>query len=335
MIKKPLLALFAVSLLLSFDLAGIDAVARQGKESVKQDSPDLAEASQLSQQVVKLYKEKKLDEAIPLAKRALELREKALEQDNPLVVSALNNLALLYLAKGAYATAESLYERALASQEKMHGADSPKVANALENLAWARYGRGKVSEATDMFERALSIREKALGPFHQETGHALYNLARLHEKQGQPDKSLPFFQRALDVKEKALGPNHKEVGDLLDMYACAMKQAGREKEADEIQKRAYKILRGDETGIVLQGSAIHREVPTYPMAARQAKIIGKMIVEVTVDEAGKVIDARAKCGPDIFATESIEAARKWRFTPTTLSGRPVKVIGTITFNFTP
>ena len=340
MIKNPLLALFAVSLLFSFDLARVDAVAFQSK----QDSPELAEASQLSQKVVKLYGEKKYDEAIQLAKRALELREKALGQDDPLVVSALNNLALIYMATREYSDAEALYARALAAQEKTDGADSPKAADAIENLAWARYGLGKVSEATSMFERALAIREKALGPFHADTGHALYNLARLHEKQGRPDKSLPFFQRALEVKEKALGPNHKEVGVLLDNYACALNQAGKEKEADELQKRAYTILRGDELRTekiapvasgVLKGKIIERHTPIYPEAARRARITGRMIVEVKVDETGKVIEARAKCGPDIFVNESVEAARRWRFTPTTLGGQPVKVIGTITFNYVP
>lgn len=330
MIKKLLLTFLIVPSLLSPGLA--------------QDSPELVEATQLSRQVVKLYNEKKYYEALPLAKRALELRQKALAREHPLVVSALNNLALVYMAKGKYADSESLYERALAAQEKAHGADSPTVADALENLAWARYGRGKVGEATDMFERALSIREKALGPLHADTSHSLFNLARLHEKMGRPDKSLPFYRRALEVREKALGPNHKHVGELLDNYACALRQAGRDSEADEAEKRAYAILRGDEirtqklstvTGGVLKGSAIERVRPQYPRAARQARMTGTMVVEVIVDETGRVIDARAKCGPDIFAHASIEAARKWRFTPTTLSGQSVKVLGTITFNFVP
>ena len=330
MIKKLLLTLLIVPSLLTTNLA--------------QDSPELVEAIQLSQRVVKLYKEKKYDEAIPPAKRALELREKSLAPEHPLVVSALNNLALVYMAKGKYADAESTYGKALAAQEKAHGADSAKVADALENLAWARYGRGKVGEATDMFERSLSIREKALGPLHADTSHSLFNLARLHEKTGRPDKSLPFYRRALEVKERALGPNHEEVGELLEKYACALQQAGREKEADKVEERAYAVLRGDDlrtrnisiaTTSVLRGKVIERAKPNYPREAVQAKITGTMVVEVIVDETGRVIEARPKCGPDIFAHASIEAARKWRFTPTTLGGTPVKVIGTITFNFVP
>ncbi|HJQ67472.1 MAG TPA: TonB family protein [Blastocatellia bacterium] len=333
MIRKLFLTLLIVPSLLN-----------PGNANLNQDSPELAEASQLSQKVVKLYNERKYDEALPLAKRALELREKALGPEHAQVVVALNNLALLYIATGNYADAKSTYQRAIAAEEKLHGADSPKVADFLESAAWAHYATGNVGEATAMFERALSIREKALGPSHADVSYSLYNLARLHEKMARPERALPFYRRALEIREKALGPNHKQVGELLEKYACALKQAGREQEADEVEKRAYEILRGDELraqnvsavkGSVLKGSSIRRSVPQYPEAARRARMTGVMIVEVTVDETGRVIDARAKCGPDVFAPNSIEAARKWRFTPTTLNGTPVKVIGTITFNFTP
>jgi len=51
-------------------------------------SPELAEASHLSQQVVALYRQSKFDEALPLAKRALEIRE-----NNWVVITNLGGLA--------------------------------------------------------------------------------------------------------------------------------------------------------------------------------------------------------------------------------------------------
>jgi hypothetical protein len=48
-----------------------------------------------------------------------------------------------------------------------------------------------------------------------------------------------------------------------------------------------------------------------------------------------VIKTRALSGPAELHGVSEEAARGWEFKPTTLSGVPVKVIGTITFNFNP
>jgi protein TonB len=86
-------------------------------------------------------------------------------------------------------------------------------------------------------------------------------------------------------------------------------------------------------GQVLQGHATFRAEPVYPPGAMHAGISGTVIVEVTVDESGKVLNERAVCGPDLLVVPSVEAAKRWRFAPTLLNGKPVKVIGTITFNF--
>jgi TonB family protein len=92
-----------------------------------------------------------------------------------------------------------------------------------------------------------------------------------------------------------------------------------------------KIIR--KSGGVLQGSAIKRVSPSYPSGAKAAGVGGTVIVEVTVDETGKVISARAISGPVELRDASIEAARKWEFQPTMLIKIPVKVIGTISFHY--
>lgn len=86
------------------------------------------------------------------------------------------------------------------------------------------------------------------------------------------------------------------------------------------------------SGGVLAGSATKRVELTYPPLAKAAGISGAVVVEVTVDEAGKVIAARALSGHPLLKDAAVAAARGWEFTPTQLSGQPVKVIGTITFN---
>lgn len=58
-----------------------------------------------------------------------------------------------------------------------------------------------------------------------------------------------------------------------------------------------------------------------------------MVVEVTVDEEGYVISARAISGHPLLQQAAVKAARQARFAPTRLSGKPVKVRGVITYNF--
>ena len=95
---------------------------------------------------------------------------------------------------------------------------------------------------------------------------------------------------------------------------------------------APKIIR--KSGGVLQNTAIKRVTPEYPPLAAAARVSGSVVVEITVDEDGKVMAARAISGHPLLKDAAVDAARGWEFTPTQLGGVPVKVIGTITFNFT-
>jgi protein TonB len=81
------------------------------------------------------------------------------------------------------------------------------------------------------------------------------------------------------------------------------------------------------------GSAIRRVNPEYPAEAKAAQISGAVVVEVTVDESGNVISARAISGHPLLKDAAVVAARQWQFAPTMLSGETVKVIGTVTFYF--
>lgn len=87
------------------------------------------------------------------------------------------------------------------------------------------------------------------------------------------------------------------------------------------------------TGVVLQGSAAKRVAPTYPPLANAARVGGMVVVDVTVDEEGNVIAARVLSGHPLLNDAAVGAAREWKFKPTLFEGKPVKVIGTITFNF--
>ncbi|HXU38053.1 MAG TPA: energy transducer TonB [Blastocatellia bacterium] len=111
----------------------------------------------------------------------------------------------------------------------------------------------------------------------------------------------------------------------------AAKQTADGFDTNKLAPCAPMIIR--KSGGVLQGSAIKRVEPRYPLQARAAGISGSVVVEVTVDEAGKVFAARTISGPPELREVSVSAARGWEFQRTTLSKVPVRVIGTITFNF--
>jgi protein TonB len=113
------------------------------------------------------------------------------------------------------------------------------------------------------------------------------------------------------------------------------------------QENAPKMIRGG----VLNSRAISLPKPPYPEEAKKDRAEGSVPVTVTIDEEGNVIEAQAAAEYKVSGTvnengepemkpihpalrEAAEsAARAAKFSPTKLSGQPVKVTGTIVYNF--
>jgi TonB family protein len=87
------------------------------------------------------------------------------------------------------------------------------------------------------------------------------------------------------------------------------------------------------SGGVLNGTAVSLPPPMYPDVAKRLRTAGVVTVEVVVDETGKVIAAQATSGPSMLREAAVQAALKARFSPTKLSGQPVKVSGLISYKF--
>ena len=85
---------------------------------------------------------------------------------------------------------------------------------------------------------------------------------------------------------------------------------------------------------VITGKASHLPKPPYPQTAKAVGAAGAVNVQVTIDESGNVISAKAVSGHVMLRQVSEEAARRAKFSPTTLSEVPVKVTGIIVYNFT-
>jgi len=202
---------------------------------------DLALASQLTQQVNDLYGAGRSGEAIPLAERALAIREAQLGAEHPDTASSLNNLASLYESMGRYREAEPLYKRALAIREAQLGAEHPDTASSLNNLASLYESMGRYGEAEPLYKRALAINEAQLGPEHPSTATSLNNLAGLYQSMGRYGEAEPLYKRALAIYEAQLGPEHPDTANSLSSLAGLYQSMGRYGEAELLYKRALAI----------------------------------------------------------------------------------------------
>ncbi|MGA8237416.1 MAG: energy transducer TonB, partial [Candidatus Sulfotelmatobacter sp.] len=65
--------------------------------------------------------------------------------------------------------------------------------------------------------------------------------------------------------------------------------------------------------------------PLYPEQAVRAGIRGDVILEVEVDETGRVVRSLAVEGDPLLVAASVEALRDFRFRPYLLNGVPIPV----------
>lgn len=325
-------------------IAALCGVFAPGTNAFQEKTPAEAEADQLNAQVVRFFREKKFKEALPPAKRALELREKALGPEHALTVVALVNLASVYSELDRHGDAANARQRVLKAQEKQYGESSVKLCDNLSKLGWERLLAGDEGAAGTAFKRNLQIREAAHGVDHKDIIPALNDLALWSQRNGKHGESAGYFNRMIAIKEKELGDNHPDVAELLIKCAIVMRQGNKKAEADEYEARARKIYAslpsnpGAEPATVsnkvLQGTAILRVQPGYPPGAKQSRVQGAVQVLVVIDEIGSVTKATAISGPAELIPASEDAARQWRFKPTIVNGRAVVVQGVLTFNFT-
>lgn len=317
-----------------------------------QQSDELREAEELNRQVVKLYKEGKYNDAMSLAKRVVELRGKILGEDNYLTGIALKNLAAIYMAQHKYREAIAIYERLLSVAEKNKSPAQTGVASALADLAIAEFAAGSFNKAESLYQREVEIREKNIATKPWDAVRAYSYFARLYQMLGQSAKAEAGYARAVEIAEKTPGKVPEDIVPILEGHACLTYSTRRgDKASQKLDTRIWTILGefkdrphsiDDEKDItsdsangegVLIGKAISKPIPEYPQAARHARVMGTVVISITVDESGKVIVARAICGPSMLRDVAVEAARLARFTPTLLSGQPVKVTGIISYNF--
>jgi TonB family protein len=127
----------------------------------------------------------------------------------------------------------------------------------------------------------------------------------------------------VDVEEDADGSSEDTPPDA----------AGEEPTDDEEQTAVSPYDGQTISGGVLNGKAVSKPQPAYPSLAKAARAAGTVTVQVTVDETGSVVSAAAVSGHPLLHAAAVAAAKQAKFTPTLLSGKPVRVSGVLTYNF--
>jgi TonB family protein len=320
---------FLMFVFLSGALCGSHAQVPQTNNSAQ-----LSESRDLNAKVVKLYGEHKYNEALPLARRAIELAEQALGKTDARLIPLWINLGDLYIPLLRIDEAKVSFERALAIGETNFGNDDLRLTTSLDKIAFMARGKSDFKKAADISSRSLAIKEKFLKPGDVEIARATYILADTYRLTRDVTKAEQLFQESIRLYD-LLGRKDREFVEVLRKYLLLLTSEGKRNDAALIQSRLAELSAAKD---VVEGGIVNRQAiklvpPLYPAFALSAHADGKVEVRVLIDETGKVLSASAISGHPLLQGAAVEAAKASKFTPSFKEGLPVKVLGIVIYNF--
>ena len=87
------------------------------------------------------------------------------------------------------------------------------------------------------------------------------------------------------------------------------------------------------SGDVMTGMLVYKTTPSYPLAARQAKVKGTVELEAFIGTDGLVKDLKVVEGPELLQQAALDAVKSWRYKPYLLSGVPIAAKTDISVQF--
>lgn len=179
-------------------------------------------------------------EALRQTELALQIRERVLGPEHPMVARSVYATAQILDRQGDYETAASRLERALEIRRAALGDEHPTVTSTWAAVASVRRHQRRYEEALPIARDVLRRREALYGAGHLRTAGSLNNLGNLYNDLERYDDSLALLERALKIWSGAYGDDHPKVAMVLRNLAGTYSDAGRATEAKSVAERALR-----------------------------------------------------------------------------------------------
>lgn len=307
-----------------------------------EQTASLNEIQSSNAQLIKLYGEKKFDEALVIGKSILETAVKTNLTNDFRVLPAIWNVAEIYLAKGKESEALNTFQIAADGYEKLGEKGKNALEKVLDRMAAVYLSKNDLKKAEAQYLKLTGLRESLFGAKSRPVAAADFHLANIYQQQRKSDKAELYYLKTIEINDAVLNAQEKDDRIDLDAYRCfCYHRAFLQNDLrsamtllEELDKKRG-ISKDDNLnrGIV-NGKAIELVKPVYPLKAKQDRATGFAIVNIEISKQGNVTKARATCGFLEFVKETEAAAMKSRFSPTLQNGLPVTVTGYIVYNFT-
>jgi tetratricopeptide (TPR) repeat protein len=148
-----------------------------------------------------LYHQQRYDEAEPLARWALSVREADTQARPDAVFQCFYVLGRIQSARKNYAEAEQLHLRSLALQEKSWGRDHIDSIAVLDQLAAVYIAQAKYSDAESIFLRMIAILERNTPAGNLDLAGTAEKYAVLLRLMKRNDDADRWHARAVEIRD--------------------------------------------------------------------------------------------------------------------------------------
>ncbi|MEM9453057.1 MAG: serine/threonine-protein kinase [Myxococcota bacterium] len=160
---------------------------------------------------------------------------------DPVVATALSNLAIAEQMLGSYEAALTHSLQALEIQQALLGPAHPEIARVRSNLGAIHMSSGQLDDALAQFEASLAIAEGQFEPHHRSVLTARSNIAAVYWQKGDFSRALEQQRQIVELLLRGRGDDDPEVASALSNMAGSLLQLGRRADARSTLLRALAI----------------------------------------------------------------------------------------------
>ncbi|KAL9615270.1 MAG: hypothetical protein Q9167_000241 [Letrouitia subvulpina] len=191
----------------------------------------------------------RLQEALQLLERVVEIRKRTLGGEHLTTLSSIHQLTIIYTEMGRFQEALQLAERVVEVSKRTLGEEHYDTLSSIHHLS-VTYGEvGRFQEALQLTERVVEVSKRTLGEEHPDTLSSIHNLSAMYGEVGRFQEALQLTERVVEVVKRTLGEEHPDALSPICNLAIRYREAGRLQEAVQLTERAVEIskkIRGEE-----------------------------------------------------------------------------------------
>ncbi len=179
--------------------------------------------------------------AEPHLLRALELREGTLGGEHPDTLSAMNEVAVLYMAQGRYTRAEILLFKTLEIRKRELGEEHPDTLSSMMGLARLFSDQGHREDAERLYVEVVGLQKRVLTVEDPATLQSMSNLAVLYSDQGRYAEAERLHSEVLELRSRVLGEEHLDTTTSRNRLAAVFWHQGYHDQAEPLYLQSFNL----------------------------------------------------------------------------------------------